>query len=341
MNSQHVLWLRRLALAGVLLGLAVVVFGAYVRLTYAGLGCPDWPGCFGHVTPLGAQDANAGTLDTPLHMGKAWREMIHRYAASTLGLIILVITVLSLRWRREQLPHGLARSLLALVLFQGLLGMLTVTWKVKPLVVTAHLVFGLTTVSLLWLLWLALGRLQSASQHSAHTAINVPVPNPLRWARRAALLAVPVLIMQIMLGGWTSTNYAAVGCPDFPTCQQQWWPQADFREGFVLWRGLGTNYEGGVLDYPARIAIHLTHRVGAVVVTVALLLALLLAWRAGAGNAVRRAAVAVGAALLLQLCIGIFMVRFGFPLSWATAHNAGAAALLLATLLLERSLRRT
>ena len=341
MNSQHVLWLRRLALAGVLLGLAVVVFGAYVRLTYAGLGCPDWPGCFGHVTPLGAQDANAGTLDTPLHMGKAWREMIHRYAASTLGLIILVITVLSLRWRREQLQHGLARSLLALVLFQGLLGMLTVTWKVKPLVVTAHLVFGLTTVSLLWLFWLALGRLQSASQHSAHTAINVPVPNPLRWARRAALLAVPVLIMQIMLGGWTSTNYAAVGCPDFPTCQQQWWPQADFREGFVLWRGLGTNYEGGVLDYPARIAIHLTHRVGAVVVTVALLLALLLAWRAGAGNAVRRAAVAVGAALLLQLCIGIFMVRFGFPLSWATAHNAGAAVLLLATLLLERSLRRT
>ena len=341
MNSQHVLWLRRLALAGVLLGLAVVVFGAYVRLTYAGLGCPDWPGCFGHVTPLGAQDANAGTLDTPLHMGKAWREMIHRYAASTLGLIILVITVLSLRWRRERLPHGLARSLLALVLFQGLLGMLTVTWKVKPLVVTAHLVFGLTTVSLLWLFWLALGRLQSAAQHSAHTAINVPVPNPLRWARRAALLAVPVLIMQIMLGGWTSTNYAAVGCPDFPTCQQQWWPQADFREGFVLWRGLGTNYEGGVLDYPARIAIHLTHRVGAVVVTVALLLAMLLAWRAGAGNAVRRAAIAVGAALLLQLCIGIFMVRFGFPLSWATAHNAGAAVLLLATLLLERSLRRT
>jgi len=341
MNSQHVLWLRRLALTGVVLGLAVVVFGAYVRLTYAGLGCPDWPGCFGHVTPLGAQDANAGSLDTPLHMGKAWREMIHRYAASTLGLIILVITVLSLRWRREQLPHGLARSLLALVLFQGLLGMLTVTWKVKPLVVTAHLVFGLTTVSLLWLFWLALGRLQSAPQHNADTAINVPVPNPLRWARRAALLAVPVLIMQIILGGWTSTNYAAVGCPDFPTCQQQWWPQADFREGFVLWRGLGTNYEGGVLDYPARIAIHLTHRVGAVVVTVALLLALLLAWRAGAGNTVRRAAVAVGAALLLQLCIGIFMVNFGFPLSWATAHNAGAAVLLLATLLLERSLRRT
>jgi len=341
MNRQHVLWLRRLAITGVVLGLAVVVFGAYVRLTYAGLGCPDWPGCFGHVTPLGAQDANAGTLDTPLHMGKAWREMIHRYAASTLGLIILVITALSLRWRREQLPHGLARSLLALVLFQGLLGMLTVTWKVKPLVVTAHLVFGLTTVSLLWLLWLALGRLQFASQHSADTATNVPVPNPLRWARRAALLAVPVLIMQIMLGGWTSTNYAAVGCPDFPTCQQQWWPEADFSEGFVLWRGLGTNYEGGVLDYPARIAIHLTHRVGAVVVTVALVLALLLAWRAGAGNAVRRAAVAVGAALLLQLCIGIFMVRFGFPLSWATAHNAGAAALLLATLLLERSLRRT
>ena len=341
MNTKQVMWMRRLALAGVLLGLAVVVFGAYVRLTYAGLGCPDWPGCFGHVTPIGAQEANAGTLDTPLHLGKAWREMIHRYAATTLGVIILAIAVLSVRWRRERLPHGLARSLLALVLFQGLLGVLTVTWKVKPLVVTAHLVFGLTTVSLLWLLWLALGRLRVPQPAPVVTAVTVAIPAPLRWARRAAVLAVIVLGMQILLGGWTSTNYAAVGCPDFPTCQQQWWPPADFREGFVLWRGLGTNYEGGVLDYPARIAIHLTHRLGAIVVTLALLSALLLAWRAGAGNTVRRAALAVGAALLLQLCIGIFMVRFGFPLSWATAHNAGAAVLLLATLLLERSLRRT
>lgn len=339
MTMRHVTWMRRLALAGLLLGLGVVVFGAYVRLTYAGLGCPDWPGCFGHVTPLGAHEANAGTADTPLHLGKAWREMIHRYAASVLGLIIVAITALSLRWRRERLPHGLARSLLALVLFQGLLGALTVTWKVKPLVVTAHLVFGLTTVSLLWLLWLALRRLERSGDTAAAPALPVTPPPPLRWAHRAAVLALVIVGMQIMLGGWTSTNYAAVGCPDFPTCQKQWWPEADFAEGFVLWRGLGTNYEGGVLDYPARIAIHLTHRVGAIVVTLALLSALLLAWRAGAGNRVRRAALGVGGALLLQLLIGIFMVRFGFPLSWATAHNAGAVVLLLATLLLERRLR--
>lgn len=330
---------RKLLLLAPVFTLVVVVVGAYTRLTDSGLGCPDWPGCFGHVTPLGAHEANAGTADTPLHLGKAWREMIHRYAASVLGLIIVVITALSLRWRRERLPHGLARSLLALVLFQGLLGALTVTWKVKPLVVTAHLVFGLTTVSLLWLLWLALRRLERSGDAAAVPALPVTPPPPLRWAHRAAVLALVIVGMQIMLGGWTSTNYAAVGCPDFPTCQKQWWPEADFAEGFVLWRGLGTNYEGGVLDYPARIAIHLTHRVGAIVVTLALLSALLLAWRAGAGNRVRRAALGVGGALLLQLLIGIFMVRFGFPLSWATAHNAGAVVLLLATLLLERRLR--
>jgi cytochrome c oxidase assembly protein subunit 15 len=336
MIPTHRQWLRRLALAGVVLGLAVVVFGAYVRLTYAGLGCPDWPGCFGHITPSGAQAANAGTADVPLEVGKAWREMIHRYAASTLGLLIVVLLGLAWWWRKERgAPRGLPRVLLALVLFQGLLGALTVTWKVKPVVVTSHLVFGLTTVSLLWWLWLSLRRVPQLTSGAL-------APRELRlygWARRAAVLGLLALIVQIVLGGWTSTNYAAVGCPDFPTCQQQWWPQADFREGFVLWRGLGTNYEGGVLDYPARIAIHLTHRLGAIVATTALLLAAVLALRCRFSRAAGRAGLAVVAALLLQLCIGIFMVWQGFPLSLATAHNAGAALLLLATLALNHTLR--
>ena len=337
MIPTHRVWLRRLALAGVLLGLAVVVFGAYVRLTYAGLGCPDWPGCFGHVTPAAAEAANAGTAEIPLELGKAWREMIHRYAASGLGLLIVALLALSWRWRKERgAPRVLPRLLLLLVMFQGLLGALTVTWKVKPLVVTSHLIFGLTTVSVLWWLWLSLRRAKAAA-----VTLLAGDMQWLQWARRAALLGLLALIVQIVLGGWTSTNYAAVGCPDFPTCQQQWWPQADFREGFVLWRGLGTNYEGGVLDYPARIAIHLTHRLGAVVATLALLLAAGLALRCRYSRAVRWAGAAVAAALALQLCIGIFMVWRGFPLSLATAHNAGAALLLLATLALNHSLRHS
>ena len=327
--------LRRLAIAGVLLGLCVVVFGAYVRLTYAGLGCPDWPGCYGHVTPLGAQAANAGTPDAPLEVGKAWREMIHRYAASTLGLIIVTIAALSLAWRREpRVPRRLPWALVGLVVFQGILGMLTVTWKVKPIIVTAHLAFGLLTVSVLWWLWLSLREPKPALPPSPTLTAS-----RLALARRVALLGLVALVMQILLGGWTSTNYAAIACPDLPTCQAQWWPEADFKDGFVLWRGLGVNYEGGVLDLPARVAIHFTHRLGAIVATLALLFAAIMAVRAGAGRAARLAARGVLAALALQLTIGIVMVLHAFPLGLATAHNAGAAVLLLATLLLNWTLR--
>ncbi|MEN9705955.1 MAG: hypothetical protein RLZZ393_1834 [Pseudomonadota bacterium] len=330
--------LRRLALAGVVLGLCVVVFGAYVRLTYAGLGCPDWPGCYGHVTPLGAQAANAGTPDAPLEVGKAWREMIHRYAASTLGLIIVVIAALSIAWRRErQVPRAMPIVLVGLVLFQGILGMLTVTWKVKPLIVTSHLAFGLLTVAVLWWLWLSLRRTQLADGGFVPRAMQGAGRTAL--ARGAALAGLVALVVQILLGGWTSTNYAAIACPDLPTCQAQWWPQADFGEGFVLWRGLGVNYEGGVLDLPARVAIHFTHRLGAIVATMALLFAAITTLRSGAGRASRMASRGVLAALALQLAIGVLMVLHAFPLGLATAHNAGAAVLLLATLLLNRTLR--
>ena len=321
-------WLRRLALAGTLLAFCVVVFGAYVRLSNAGLGCPDWPGCYGHVTPAGAAAADAGTAQAPLHVGKAWREMIHRYGATTLGLIILVIAFLSLRWRRHaQVPVALPLALVCLVIFQGLLGMWTVTLLLKPLIVTAHLAFGLTTLAMLWWLWMSLRQPAVLSQ---------PAPG----LRRLCTIALLALIIQILLGGWTSTNYAAVACPDFPRCQASWWPQADFRDAFVVWRGLGINYEGGVLDSASRVAIHFTHRLGALVATLSLLLAAILTLRLRKEPASRRAAGAVLAALALQLCIGIFMVLRGFPLQIATAHNAGAALLLLATLALYRSLRQ-
>lgn len=340
------LWIRRLALAGGLLCLVVVVLGAYVRLTDAGLGCPDWPGCYGHLSPLGAE-ANPHSVaawpGAPLDVGKAWREMIHRYAASTLGLIILIIAAIAIAARRNGVVSvGFALLLLALVVFQGILGMLTVTWQLKPLIVTLHLVFGLATLSLLWWLWLGLRPRRADESASGHATTVVHDGRGLAAARRLALIGLIALGVQIALGGWTSSNYAAVACPDFPRCQNEWVPPTNYEDAFVIWRGLGINYEGGVLDHPARVAIHFTHRLGAVVAALALALAALFALRAGgaAGHA-RAAASAVLAALALQWLIGVFMIWQGFPLWLATAHNAGAALLLLSTVWLNFELRET
>jgi cytochrome c oxidase assembly protein subunit 15 len=334
-------WIRRLALAGVLLCFGVVVLGAYVRLTAAGLGCPDWPGCYGHVTPLGAKEsaaAQAAFPTRPLDVGKAWREMIHRYAASTLGLIIVAIAVVAIANRRTApIRVRYALALLLLVIFQGLLGMLTVTWRLKPLIVTGHLVFGLTTLGLLWWLWLSLAEPGTRLDvgHNAHRGLRAANA---RKAWRLAIIGLIALALQIALGGWTSSNYAAVACPDFPTCQNTWWPHADFRNAFVLWRGLAINFEGGVLNQPARVAIHLTHRLGAVIATLTLCLAAGATLLRAARGATRLAAIAVLAALALQLTIGISMIVKGFPLWLATVHTAGAALLLLSVLSLLRTL---
>ncbi|MBV8742725.1 MAG: COX15/CtaA family protein [Sinobacteraceae bacterium] len=332
--------MRRLALAGLLLCFVVVVLGAYVRLTAAGLGCPDWPGCYGHLSPVGAQEsstAQAAFPSRPLDVGKAWREMIHRYAASTLGLIIVALAVLAAATRRlTRIGLPLALALLATVLVQGMLGMLTVTWQLKPLIVTAHLLFGLTTLSLLWWCWLSL-----ADQPLAATDATTPSAGKLPGSRDAPLRALVVaalvaLGVQIALGGWTSSNYAAISCPDFPTCQGRWWPASDYHSAFVLWRGLDINYEGGILAGPARVAIHLTHRLGALAVTVLLLTAALTILARRPRPAARAAAIAVLLALGLQLTIGISMVVRGFPLWLATAHTGGAALLLLSVIALLR-----
>ncbi len=332
--------LRRLALAGVLLCLVVIVLGAWVRLTDAGLGCPDWPGCYGHVTPAGAE--RKGSIDEfspgwEYDSGKAWREMIHRYAATGLGLIIVVITAVAIAFRRQR-PASVAFTvtLLATVLFQGMLGAFTVWWLVKPLVVVLHLIGGLTTLSLLFWLWLTMRRRSGVVQPTPG-ATATPA---LAGARKAAVVATVVLGFQIVLGGWTSTNYAAVACPDLPKCQDQWWPEGmDWDDAFVLWRGLDINYTGGVLEHPARVAIHFTHRLGAVVATLAVLLAAWLAWRAAPTALVRHGAYWAAGALALQLLIGVLMVLQAFPLSLATGHNGGAAVLLLAMLMLNRRLR--
>jgi heme a synthase len=215
-----------------------------------------------------------------------------------------------------------------------------VTWQLKPLIVTLHLLFGMTTLALLW--WLRLSLSASSWSATAMQRLGPRLrggsPSPLASARHATLLALAALAVQIALGGWTSSNYAAVACPDLPTCQHAWWPHTDYRDAFVLWRGLDVNYEGGVLDNPARIAIQLTHRLGAMVTSLLLVVAALFVLRRRGLFAARLPAWAVLAALVLQLLIAVSMVLRSFPLWLATAHTAGAALLLLATLALLRSL---
>jgi len=318
---------HRLCLAGTLLGFCVVVLGAWVRLSDAGLGCPDWPGCYGHLTVGQAlqnvDHANQAYPDRPLEAGKAVKEMLHRYLAAGLGLVILAIAACAWANRRDPAqPTRLPLALVLLVVFQGLLGMWTVTLLLKPLFVVAHLIGGLTTTALLW--WLAM---PTRFADDSGAAVEL---------RRWVVLALAVLGLQIALGGWVSSNYAALACPDFPTCQASFWPSMDFRDAFMVWRGLGIDYEGGVLDHPARVAIHHTHRIGALVAALALGF---VAWRAvrGTRRATRIAGVVLGAVLVTQLVLGPAMVLARLPLPMATAHNAVAALLLLATVALLRT----
>ena len=305
----------------ILLALCVIVFGAYVRLTDAGLGCPDWPGCYGFVTvPQTAEDYLSVEENFPgeiVDEGKAWREMIHRYIASLLGFLILLMFLkdfFSFRKDEGSLKDlKLSGALLALVIFQGMLGMWTVTLKVHPLVVTAHLIGGLTTLSLLFFYY------RSIEMDSEKF---VSAPNVL-------FVGLSILILQIILGGWTSTNYAALGCPDLPLCYGEVWPSnMDFEEGFLKWQEVGVNYEGGQLSPSGRTAIHFVHRLGAIVALIALGL-IGLRYLKHTSDRVRGASILMLIALSVQLAIGILMVWFGIPLFLATAHNAFAALLLL------------
>ena len=312
-SERRLLWFRRLALLGALLAFSVVVLGAWVRLTDAGLGCPDWPGCYGHLYPQTGQQ-----------VVKAWHEMVHRYAAGTLIVIIFSLLLLAaLNHRNRGQPLTPVAFLFTVVLLQGVLGALTVTQLLKPLIVTGHLFGGLTTLALLC--WLAMTPEQRNPTGREFTL------------RRLALVASVILVLQLFLGGWTSTNYAAVACPDFPTCQHSWWPRMDFRNGFVLWRGLGIDYEGGVLANPARMAIHFTHRMGAVVTGV-VLFCLGFAAARSSSRRLRFAGILLAAAVVLQISIGIATVHFAVPLPLATLHNAGAALLVVSMVILLRAL---
>ena len=310
---------RRLARAGNVLALFVVVIGAWVRLTDAGLGCPDWPGCYGQLILTGdvAEQAQlaADFPERPLDAGKAWREMFHRYLATTLGFVCLLLAAVAWFNRRDpEQPTRMPFVLLGVVIFQGLLGMWTVTLLLKPVIVMAHLLGGLTTLGLLsWL-----------SRWRPRLTVRSEVP------ARLGIIAALVLVGQIALGGWTSANYAALACPDFPTCQTRWWPPLmDFQEGFVMWRGLGVDYEGGVLDNPARVAIHFTHRLGAIL---AVAVIGFFGFRLFRQARTKPDGMAIIVALLTQLLLGASIVLFGVPLAVAVGHN-GVAALLLLTVL--------
>jgi cytochrome c oxidase assembly protein subunit 15 len=376
MASRSLKILRGLALLAAVFAFGVVMFGAFVRLSNAGLSCPDWPTCYGKASwPEHAHEivqANAAFPDRPFETNKAWREQVHRFLAGTLGTLVFALALLA-SWRRPWARYavilgaifaaagvtlyirgehhwslllscfaiglpllaaiGLHRpgawriSVLALsvVIFQAMLGMWTVTLLLKPIVVMGHLLGGITTFALL--------------AYAALRFAGVGV-NDERYAglRKTVVLGIVLLLAQIALGGWTSSNYAALACgTDFPKCLGQWAPPTDFREGFVLWRGIGVNYEGGVLDMAARSAIQIAHRLGALVVFC------YLAWLSHrvSRQGLRGQGLAIAVVLVSQVLLGISNVHFGLPLPVATLHN-GVAALLLFTLLatLARTQRR-
>ncbi|PWK83865.1 COX15/CtaA family protein [Fulvimonas soli] len=367
MTARSAKTLRWLAALAAVFAFGVVMFGAFVRLSNAGLSCPDWPTCYGRVTwPEHAHEiaqADAAFPDRPYEDHKAWREQVHRFLAGTLGTAVFALALLA-AWRSRAaraaviagaacavvgvalymrgdrvvssavsalaigLPLGAAIGLrrpgawrisvlaLAVIIFQAMLGMWTVTLLLKPIVVMGHLLGGITTFALL--AWAALRYAGVGADGDGYAPL-----------RRAVVLGIALLAVQIALGGWTSSNYAALACgTDFPRCLGQWAPPTDFREGFVLWRGIGVNYEGGVLDMAARSAIQIAHRIGALVVFC------YLAWLAYrvARRGLRGLGAAIGAVLVAQVLLGISNVHFGLPLPVATAHN-GVAALLLFTLL--------
>ena len=308
---------RALLLAATLLALLVLGLGAYVRLSDAGLGCPDWPGCYGQLlgvpdAPHELADAARAFPERPLDHGRAWKEMTHRYAAGTLGLLVLVIALAA--WRRKRRWLTPENGLLGLVALQAALGMWTVTLLLKPVIVTLHLLGGMATWALLLVLWRR--ELQ-------------PATPALPGFGRLALAAV---FLQIALGGWVSSNYAGLACDSFPQCRPDvWWPATDFAQGFTLLRELGATASGDALPAAALTAIHLAHRLGALAVA---LLVGAYALRC------RRASVARGnlvlGALALQLLLGIANVLLQLPLALAVLHQLGAA-LLVGSLLLSAS----
>jgi cytochrome c oxidase assembly protein subunit 15 len=307
---------RKLAWVTAFLTLDLIMFGSFTRLTDSGLGCPDWPGCYGHSNPLSAGEpiraAETALPSGPVTMTKAWIEMVHRYLAMGVGLLIIILMVQA--WARAR-KHGgrspwLATAAFAWVLAQGAFGALTVTMKLQPIIVTTHLLGGIGLLALLC--WLALREGE---------VVHVRVPSS---ARPLAVVAMVVVLLQIALGGWVSTNYAVMACPDFPLCQGQFVPPMDFEHAFTLWRPLGMTVTGEAIPFQSLVAIHWTHRLFAVVVIVVLGALLWQLWSAPGLKGPARALLAL---LLLQFATGMSNVVLQWPLLLAVAHSGGAALL--------------
>jgi len=324
----------KLALLSVGIAVVVIVLGAFTRLVDAGLGCPDWPGCYGHLmwpeTLAEIRTANQNYPASPVEMDKTWPEMVHRYFASGLGLLIIIVLVISLKHRENGQPVILPVFLLGFVILQGLFGMWTVTLKLWPQVVTAHLLGGFTTLSLLWLLVLRLNNSVWEMPSLAYARIVS--------LRPFAVLGLLIVVAQIALGGWTTSNYAAVACPDLPVCQGLWWPVMNFTEGFDFFQTIGPNYLGGKLDNAARTAIHFSHRVGAIITFIYLLGLIVVLIKNVRTPETNRVAWIMLSVLILQLCLGLGNIYFHFPIVVAVAHNAVGAALLLTLVTLTFSL---
>ncbi|MCL7942686.1 COX15/CtaA family protein [Marinobacter sp. ATCH36] len=324
--------LARWSLLASLLAVVVIMLGAWTRLVDAGLGCPDWPGCYGFLTV--PQDearmaiANARFPDTPVDVEKGWPEMIHRYAAGILGLVVFGMAAFAFRHRREGLPFRLPLFIACFIVLQGAFGMWTVTLKLWPQVVALHLLGGFTTLSMLALLTL---RLRGKQQLDAGLA--APKPSERNRFRPWLYGGLMLVIMQIALGAWTAANYAAVACTDLPTCQGEWWPaDMDFVHGFDVTQHVGPNYLGGQLTADGRVAIHVTHRVGAVIVLAYFTVFLALLWRRTKQTPMARHVQLVAVVLAAQIVLGLANIVFHIPLSVAVAHNAMGAGLLLAVI---------
>jgi cytochrome c oxidase assembly protein subunit 15 len=311
---------RRLLVVAAVLALFVVSLGAYVRLSNAGLGCPDWPGCYGHIVgvPTAAHEQAAALRafpHAPVETDKAWKEMVHRYCAGGLGLLIAAIAAITWRRRPANAVIVVSSALVAVVALQATLGMWTVTLLLKPVIVSLHLVGGMTTLALI--VWLTLAHAPSA-----------PLPSSPKL-RAIAATALAVVAAQIALGGWVSSNYAALACPDFPTCLGSWLPEMDFAQAFQMHRELGQNADGAPLSLLALAAIHWSHRMGALIVATSVgILCFALARR----PAWRGWALLLAASLIVQLALGVANVVMHLPLAIAVAHNTGAAILLVVTI---------
>ena len=309
---------------------AVITLGAYVRLSHAGLGCPDWPGCYGYL--VGVPDnsieiANAENSfqGSNVDIGKAWKEMIHRYIAGALGIFIFILPFIFYKNNTNKL-FKLSLLVSILVVMQAMLGMLTVTLQLQPLIVMMHLMGGLTIITLLWLIFLRYNKNNYFNESQSFPNLSLKRIKNLSVLGYITLI---VLVIQIMLGGWTSTNYAALACADFPKCNASWWPQMDFYNAFMIELATDLNYEFGRLDSPARVAIHFTHRIWAIVAAAMLVILSITSYKTIKISYQKIISLCLVLFLFIQVTLGILNIKMGLPIYVAVAHNGNAAILLM------------